>query len=151
MNLRGLSGFHSSTASNWTTSPTKLSLWLADHQMNLAFREVFGDAKPTLPLQEGGHIVCGNATRLDWEEVCPKEEEAEIYIFGNPPYVGSSMQSNEQKTDMAVVFNGIKGYKNLDYIACWFVDGAKYIQNDNAQLAFVSTNSISQGEQVAML
>jgi hypothetical protein len=112
---------------------------------------VFGTAKPTLPLQDGGHIVCGNATRENWEAVCPKDEGAEIYILGNPPYLGSSMQSAEQKEDMAIVFRGINGYKNLDYIACWFLIGSKYIQSVNAQLAFVSTNSITQGEQVAML
>ncbi|MBL4707135.1 MAG: class I SAM-dependent DNA methyltransferase [Flavobacteriales bacterium] len=146
-----LSQFYGIEIDDFACQTAKLSLWLADHQMNQAFREVFGDAKPTLPLQEGGQIVCGNATRLDWEEVCPKEDEAEIYILGNPPYLGSSMQSKKQKADMVTVFDGIKGYKNLDYIACWFLVGARYIQDSIAQLAFVSTNSISQGEQVAML
>ncbi|MCI5212030.1 MAG: hypothetical protein D3910_25350 [Candidatus Electrothrix sp. ATG2] len=117
----------------------------------MAFREVFGEARPTLPLQDGGNIVCGNATRMDWEEVCPKEEGAEIYILGNPPYLGYGMQAKEQKADLAEVFRGIKRYKNLDYISCWFMLGSRYIHNSTAQLAFVSTNSISQGEQVAIL
>lgn len=128
-----------------------LSLWLAEHQMNQAFFKEFGRAKPALPLKETGNIVHGNACRLDWETVCPKKPEDEIYILGNPPYLGSSMQSAEQKADMALVFKGIDGFKNLDYIACWFLKGANYIQNHNAQYAFVSTNSICQGEQVAML
>ena len=128
-----------------------LSLWLAEHQMNLEFYKAFGRTSPSLPLHDGGHIVHGNATRCDWEEVCPKEDGDEIYILGNPPYLGSSMQNKEQKEDMASVFQGIKNYKNLDYIACWFYKGAKYIQNSNTKLAFVTTNSIAQGEQVAML
>lgn len=128
-----------------------LSLWLAEHQMNLEFYKAFGRTSPSLPLQDGGNIVHGNATRLNWEEVCPKNEGDEIYILGNPPYLGSSMQNKEQKVDKDLIFKGIKNYKNLDYIACWFYIGAKYIKNVNAKLAFVTTNSISQGEQVEYL
>ena len=119
--------------------------------MNMTFKKVFGECKPTLPLQDGGNIVCGNATRIDWEEVCPKDEGYEIYILGNPPYLGSTMQSKNQKTDLTTVFSGVTTYKNIDYIGCWFLLGARYIRNANALLAFVSTNSISQGEQVAIL
>ncbi len=146
-----LTQFYGIELDDFAHETAKLSLWLAEHQMNLEFKDVFGSAKPTLPLQDGGHIVCGNATRLDWGQVCPKEDGAEIYIMGNPPYLGSSMQSKEQKKDMATVFVGIKKYKNLDYIACWFLIGSRYIEGINSQLAFVSTNSITQGEQVAML
>ncbi|AVC44424.1 SAM-dependent methyltransferase [Francisella tularensis subsp. novicida] len=128
-----------------------LSMWLVEHQMNLKFYEAFGRTSPTLPLKAGGNIVAGNATRLDWEEVCPKNDGDEIYLLGNPPYLGARLQSKEQKADMASVFNGIKNYNNLDYIGCWFYKGAKYIQGVSAKLAFVSTNSISQGEQVAIL
>lgn len=128
-----------------------LSLWLAEHQMNLEFYKAFGRTSPSLPLQNGGNIVHGNATRLDWEEVCPKNEVDEIYILGNPPYLGSSMQNLEQKEDMDHVFKGIKNYKNLDYIACWFYLASKYIKTFNAKFSFVSTNSINQGEQVSML
>ncbi|MBK2266514.1 class I SAM-dependent DNA methyltransferase [Francisella philomiragia] len=128
-----------------------LSMWLVEHQMNLKFYEAFGRTSPTLPLKAGGNIVAGNATRLDWEEVCPKNSDNEIYLLGNPPYLGARLQSKEQKADMATVFDGIKNYNNLDYIGCWFYKGAKYIQGVNAELAFVSTNSISQGEQVAIL
>ena len=128
-----------------------LSLWLAQHQMNMKFKEVFGTGNPTLPLKEGGHIEKCNATRVDWETVCPKKEGDEIYILGNPPYLGSSMQSKEQKDDMALVCKGFENYKNLDYIAAWFIKGGNFIQNANAKFAFVSTNSICQGEQVALL
>ena len=119
--------------------------------MNMGFKAVFGTTNPTLPLQAGGNIIHGNATRENWETVCPKNAADEIYILGNPPYLGSSMQNAIQKEDMALVFKGFSNYKNLDYIAAWFIKGANYIQNHNAQFAFVSTNSICQGEQVALL
>jgi hypothetical protein len=128
-----------------------LSLWLAEHQMNVLFKKEFGTVPPALPLQDGGNIVHGNATRLDWGKVCPKNDGDEIYILGNPPYLGARLQNEEQKQDMNIVFNGINGFNNLDYIACWFYLGAKYIRGINAKYSFVSTNSINQGEQVALL
>lgn len=128
-----------------------LSLWLTEHQMNVEFFKKFGQCNPTLPLKEAGNIVCGNATRLNWEEVCPKKQGDEIYILGNPPYLGSSLLSEEQKRDMAATFGNQDGYKKLDYIACWFYKGACFIRNSKAHFAFVSTNSICQGEQVALL
>lgn len=127
-----------------------LSLWLAEHQMNLEFYKAFGRTSPSLPLQNGGNIVHGNATRLDWEEVCPKNVGDEIYILGNPPYLGGKSQSKEQKEDMALVFKGIKNFKELDYIACWFYLAANYI-NDNSKIAFVTTSSICEGSQVEQL
>lgn len=128
-----------------------LSLWLAQHQMNQKFKEVFGESNPTLPLQAGGNIVHGNATRLDWEVVCPKKENDETYILGNPPYLGSFLQNKEQKQDLAIVCKGFKSYKDLDYIACWFLKAANYSANSNVCFAFVTTNSICQGEQVILL
>ena len=129
-----------------------LSLWLAEHQMNQEFSKEFGRTKPALPLKETGNIVHGNATRLDWGEICPKNEDDEVFILGNPPYLGAKMQSNEQKKDMEIVFNGFDSYKKLDFISCWFVKGSNYLQkNKNTSLAFVSTNSICQGEQVGLL
>jgi hypothetical protein len=146
-----LTQFYGIEIDDFAHETAKLSLWLAKHQMNLAFKEVFGAARPTLPLQDGGNIVCGNATRLDWEEVCPKDAGYEIYILGNPPYLGARNQSKEQKADMAYVFDGHKDYKDSDYISCWFLKGLDYINKANAIFAFVSTNSISQGEQVGYL
>jgi type I restriction-modification system DNA methylase subunit len=128
-----------------------LSLWLAEHQMNQEFFKAFGRTKPALPLEQTGSIVHGNATRVDWETVCPKNEGDEIYILGNPPYLGARLQSEDQKSDMAFVFDGIKGYNNLDYISCWFLKGAFYIKGYNSKIALVSTNSICQGEQVSLL
>jgi hypothetical protein len=128
-----------------------LALWLTEHQMNADFERVFGQTKPTLPLQDAGHIVHANACRVDWEEVCPKVEGDETYILGNPPYLGARVQNKLHKADMAVVFEGFKKYKDLDLIAAWFYQGAKYIKEANSRMAFVSTNSICQGEQVTLL
>ena len=119
--------------------------------MNLVFKKVFGETRPTLPLSDSGNIICGNSTRMAWDAVCPKESDAEVYILGNPPYLGARKQDRAHKSDMDVVFEKIKSYGNLDYIACWFLLGSQYIKNSNARLAFVSTNSISQGEQVSLL
>lgn len=126
-----------------------LSLWLAEHQMNQIFFEEFGRRKPALPLTSAGNIVHGNACRLDWEEVCPKNEGDEIYIFGNPPFLGARNQDKIQKQDMLIVFEGREEYKDSDYISCWLLKGAKYIKSINSKYSFVSTNSICQGEQVA--
>ncbi|PWQ93340.1 class I SAM-dependent DNA methyltransferase [Leucothrix pacifica] len=145
-----LTQFYGIELDDFAHETAKLSLWLAEHQMNLAFKEVFGSAKPTLPLQDGGNIVCGNATRLDWEKVCPKEQGTEIYIMGNPPYVWSNDQSTEQKLDMKNILGDIKSYKYLDYICCWFRLSSNYTTDTNIKYAFVSTNSITQGQQVSI-
>jgi hypothetical protein len=128
-----------------------LSLWLAQHQMNMKFKEAFGTGNPTLPLKEGGHITHGNATRIDWGKVCPKKANDEIYVLGNPPYLGSRNQDNIQKEDLDVSISEIKSYRKLDYIAIWFYKAAKYLKNFNGKSAFVSTNSICQGEQIGIL
>lgn len=143
-----LSQFYGIELDDFAHEVAILSLWLAEHQMNLEFFREFCRTSPTLPLHQGGNIVQGNATRLNWEDVCSKEAGYEIYILGNPPYLGSRNQEKTHKEDMELVFK--KDYKSLDYIACWFYLGSKYIRSVNAKLAFVSTNSISQGEQVAL-
>ena len=146
-----LSQFYGIEIKDFAHEMAILSLWLAEHQMNLYFDEKlegFGKSEPILPLKQAGNIVAGNAARINWEEVCPKNEGDEIYIIGNPPYLGSRNQDAEQKSDMEFVFR--KDYKNLDYVLIWFYKGAKFIENCNAQLALVSTNSICQGEQVSL-
>lgn len=129
----------------------KLSLYLAEHQMNLEFSRRFVIEPPTLPLKEGGNIVCANALRLDWHTVCPREKEKEIYVLGNPPYAGVVQQSKEQKADKNIVLKDIKNYKSLDYVSCWFYRGSHYIKGVDAQLGFVATNSITQGQQVSII
>jgi len=128
-----------------------LSLWLAEHQMNTKLNKEFGVNTKALPLTNITQLVCGNACRLDWNMVCPHTSDEEVLVFGNPPYLGARLQLSEQKDDMAKAIGNVIAYNNLDYIASWFVKGAMYISNNNSQLAFVSTNSICQGEQVAIL
>ena len=128
-----------------------LSLWLAEHQMNTKLNEDFGVNTKALPLKNITQIVCGNACRIDWNMVCPHTPEEEVFIFGNPPYLGARLQNEEQKADMKAAMGKEIAYNNLDYISTWFYSGTKYIANSSAKLAFVTTNSISQGEQVALL
>ena len=128
-----------------------LALWLTKHQMNVEFFKEFGRTNPTLPLTDAGNIVQGNACRLDWEEVCPKGDSDEIYILGNPPYLGFQERNKSQKDDVSKVFSKIGKVKRVDYIGCWFKLGADFIENSKVKLAFVSTNSICQGEQVSLL
>ena len=149
-----------------------LSLWLAEHQMNQEFFERLGKRVPTLPLRPNEHIVLGNALRLDWETVCPKTapaqaaplwtvepllqraapdvREPEIYIFGNPPYLGSKMQSVAQKEEVKNIYgnSNSENISNLDYVCGWIGLGAEFIAGSPYQCAFVTTNSITQGEQV---
>ena len=145
-----LSQFYGIELDDFAAETAKLSLWLAEHQMNQEFKEVFGDARPTLPLQDSGHIVCGNATRVNWGEVCPKDVEYETYVMGNPPYAGQRNHTNFHRDDMDYVFSGEDNYKKLDYISCWFYKASKYIDT-RTKFSFVTTNSICQGTQVDML
>ena len=130
----------------------KLSLWIAEHQMNSKFKEIFGKTKPTLPLAKISTIRCGNALRLDWLKVCPPGEAAELYICSNPPYLGNTVQDQEQQSDVALACRplGIAS-KELDYIAGWFAKAATYIRDRDAAFAIVATNSLCQGRQVALL
>ena len=128
-----------------------LSLWLAEHQMNNKFEEAFGIRPNALPLRPSGHIVCGNACRLDWNTVCPHTAEDEVYVMGNPPYLGARLQDENQKEDMQFAMQNKITFNNLDYIATWFYIGSEYIKKSKSRLAFVTTNSICQGEQVALL
>ena len=146
-----LTQFYGIELDEYACDTATLSLWLAEHQMNVKFKEELYVLPETLPLKPSGHIVCGNACRLDWNIVCPHTPEDEIYIMGNPPYLGSSMQDENQKEDLEIVCSHFKNYKNLDYIASWFYKGAQYISGNNAKCAFVSTNSICQGDSVALL
>ncbi|STC69317.1 DNA methyltransferase [Corynebacterium pilosum] len=128
-----------------------LSLWISKHQMNVEFEEKFKTSQSIIPLKETGQIRAGNAARVQWESVCPNNGTDEIYIIGNPPYGGSKKQTKEQKADYEFVFVDEKYSKNLDYIALWFIKGARYIQGTRAELALVSTNSVSQGEHVGLM
>lgn len=128
-----------------------LSMWLAEHQMNRKLHDDFGVNTRALPLHNITQIQCGNACRLDWNTACPHEKEEEVFVFGNPPYLGTKWQNEIQKSDIDLVMPNNQLRRSLDYISCWFYLAAKYIAGTKAKSAFVSTNSICQGEQVPAL
>lgn len=147
-----LSQFSGIELDDFAHEVARLSLYIAEHQMNVEMEEALADVHPKLlPLREAGNIVCGNALRIDWETVLNAKADDEVYIFGNPPYIGSQKQTLSQKKDIDELFININSHRILDYIAGWFIKGAKFINNYNAKIAFVTTNSINQGQQVAIL
>jgi len=146
-----LNQFYGIEIDDFAHETAKLSLYLAEHQMNLEFKKTFGETKPTLPLDKGGNIVCENAARIGWETVCPKDNNSEIYILGNPPYLGAKLQQENHKEDLKTVASGLERFKNLDYISCWFIKATDYILETTNKFSFVSTNSICQGEHVSLL
>lgn len=144
-----LDQFYGIEIEDFACDVTRLSLWIAEHQMNVKLHQEIKDAvRPTLPLHKAGAIVCGNALRLDWEEILPHKEDDEVYLFGNPPYLGSKKQTVQQKEDLQISCDYTKDYKMLDYVVGWFYLGAKYISGTEASYAFVTTDSICQGELV---
>jgi hypothetical protein len=133
----------------WPARIAEVALWLMDHQMNLMVSEAFGQYYARLPLKKNATIVHGNALRTDWHTVVPNTKLS--YILGNPPFLGSKYQSEQQREDIKLIFNGINGAGVLDYVAAWYLKAARYIQNTAIKVAFVSTNSIAQGEQTGIL
>ena len=127
----------------------KLSLWLMDHMMNMELGAYYGKPLRKLPLKEAPHIVQGNALRLNWEEVVPKEKLT--HILGNPPFLGARIMEAEQKEDIEILFGDMRGVGNLDYVTGWYFKASEYIQRTAITCAFVSTNSITQGEQAGIL
>ncbi|HHJ4356572.1 TPA: class I SAM-dependent DNA methyltransferase [Raoultella ornithinolytica] len=146
-----ISQFYGIEIDDFACEIARLSLWLAEHQLNSQWEQAFGFAPPALPLRESGNVFSGNSLQLDWNTICPKSSEDEVYVIGNPPFLGTLGRSDEQRSDMQTVFSGFKALGGLDFVACWFWKGAKYIQNSRAELALVATNSLCQGEQVATL
>ena len=125
----------------------KTALWIAESQMLKETAKILDKDLNFLPLKSYANIVEGNALRIDWESVVPKNELH--YILGNPPFVGYAYQSKEQKDDLESVMKGFG--KNIDYVAGWYYKAAQMMQGTNIQAALVSTNSITQGEQVAAI
>ena len=137
----------------------QVAMWLMDHQMNMRVSEDFGQYFVRLPLRKSANIVCANALRIEWQsliEPIPWEqgEQRFNFIYGNPPFSGKSLMNAEQKEDMAVVFSNVKGAGVLDFVTAWYIRSAQYLIQSltfKTRCAFVSTNSISQGEQVGIL
>ena len=133
----------------WPVRIAEVALWLVDHQMNMKLSEEFGEYYVRLPLKKSPNIIHGNALRLSWEDVISADKLT--YIIGNPPFIAKNNRSSEQNNDMAFVANHIRGYGKLDFVAAWYIKAIQYIENTKIGVAFVSTNSITQGEQVGPL
>ncbi|HAT9135716.1 TPA: class I SAM-dependent DNA methyltransferase [Legionella pneumophila] len=128
----------------------QVSLWMTDHQMNIAVSEAFGQYFKRLPLKKSPNILCGNSIEEDWVDFVKPGEET--YILSNPPFCGKQYQNTEQKKDMKKMFSSVKGAGILDYVSAWYIKAAQFMNNSpSTKTAYVSTNSITQGEQVSIL
>lgn len=141
--------FHGIEISEWPVRIAEVAMWLMDHQMNQRVSEAFGKSYERLPLRSSPHIVQGNALRLDWRAVLPPLDG--VYVMGNPPFVGKQYRNPEQQADMDLVWDSVKGAGVLDYVTCWYRRAAEYIAGTTIGVGFVSTNSITQGEQTGIL
>lgn len=134
---------------DFAVSVANAALWIAESQMLEETMSIVYSNIEFLPIKSYSNIVEGNALRLNWEEVVPKDKLS--YIIGNPPFLGARLMSSSQKEDMLHVFGKLKGVGNLDYVSAWYRKSAELIQDTTVEVALVSTNSITQGEQVAIL
>lgn len=134
---------------DFAVSVANAALWIAESQMLEETMSIVYSNIDFLPIKSYSNIVEGNALRLNWEEIIPKNKLS--YIIGNPPFLGARLMSSAQKEDMIHVFGKLKGVGNLDYVSAWYRKSAELIQDTSVQVALVSTNSITQGEQVAIL
>lgn len=148
-----IANFHGIEITDFAAETAKLALFIAEYQANAVFKEVFGQGPASLPLRESAHIVCDNALRVDWEVVCPPPGDGEeVFIAGNPPFLGKAQQDKDQKADMDHVFKGhVKNYRAFDLVAAWYFKAGNYIRGRLAQSALVSTNSICQGASASNL
>lgn len=139
--------FYGIEINDFAVTVAKTALWIAESQMMKETEDIVHMSLDFLPLKSYANIIEGNALRIDWESVVPRHELN--YIMGNPPFVGKKEQTKEQKCDLIGVFGQkIKGVGNLDYVTGWYIKAIEIMDNANIQAAFVSTNSITQGEQV---
>ena len=146
--------FYGIEINDFAVTVATTALWISEAQMMAETEKIIHHDIDFLPLKSYANIHEGNSLRIAWEEVCPKDELN--YIIGNPPFVGYSLQSKEQKADLLNIFVDEKGkpYKTsgkIDYVAAWYYKAAQMMQNTNIHAALVSTNSITQGEQVAAI
>jgi hypothetical protein len=166
-----LGQFHGIELDDFAAETAKLALFIAEAQANARHAGAFGAEPAKLPLKSGAKIVCGNALRLDWEQVCPPPSSAivesdmlgptgrlalddpyEVFIAGNPPFLGKRQQTPEIKADMDLVFSGrLRTYRALDMVTCWFLRAADYIRGRTARAALVATNSVCQGASASTL
>jgi len=141
--------FYGIEIGEWAARIAETALWLTDHQMNTELSLAAGNQFMRIPLRSSPHIRCANALRMDWNELLPAGECS--HVLGNPPFVGKKEQNREQKEDHARIWGNNNGSGILDYVTCWYVKAGEYTRRHRIPCAFVSTNSISQGEQVGVL
>lgn len=172
-----LTNFRGIEINSFPAEIARLALVIAEYQSNVQYCGQIEALQTVLPLSKENWIICGNALRLDWLSICPptgnavkvvaddlfetplvqteidfENEGGETYICGNPPYLGSTWQDAGQKADLENIFKGrTTSWKSLDYVAGWFMKAADYGKHTNSSAAFVTTNSICQGQQVAIL
>jgi hypothetical protein len=149
LSMVDVDAFYGIEISEWPARIAEVAMWLMDHQMNIRLSEVFGQYFVRLPLKKSPTIVIGNALRLDWKKILPPEDCN--YVLGNPPFVGGKYQTKEQRSDMDLVAGKVKNSGLLDYVTGWYFKAAEYIHGKKIVVGFVSTNSITQGEQVGVL
>lgn len=141
--------FYGIEINDFAVTVAKTALWIAESQMMKETEDIMHMSLDFLPLKSYANIVEGNALRMEWESVVPKQELN--YIMGNPPFIGARMMNTEQKGDLNSVFPGWKNAGNLDYVSCWYKKAADLMEETSVRSALVSTNSVTQGEAVANL
>lgn len=144
-----LDQFYGIEINDFAVTVARTALWISEDQMMKETMDIIHQDMNILPLKTYANIVEGNALTMDWNDLVDKNEVD--YIMGNPPFVGKKEQSKTQKEDLIKIFGKIKGVRNIDYVAGWFKKAAKYIEGTNIRIAFVSTNSICQGEQASII
>lgn len=145
----GIHQFYGIEINDFAVTVAKTELWIAESQMMKETEEIVEHDLDFLPLKSYANITEANALRINWESVLPKEKLS--YIMGNPPFVGARIMNTEQNKDIVSIFDGVKNNGNLDYVSCWYKKSADFMTGTAIRTALVSTNSITQGEQVAIL
>lgn len=141
--------FYGIEINDFAVTVAKTALWIAESQMMQETEQLMQINLDFLPLKSYANIVEGNSLRIDWESVVPKNKLS--FIMGNPPFVGARLMNNIQKSDVLSIFDGVKNNGNLDYVSCWYKKATDMMTGTEIRTALVSTNSITQGEQVAIL
>lgn len=145
--------FYGIDLADFAVETAKLALFIAEYQANALFQQAFGRKPADLPLRDAANVVCDNALRVNWERVCPVPEDGgEVFIAGNPPFLGDNSRSDEQNEDMDHVLAAhLPAHRRIDFVSCWVFKAANYVRGRNARSALVSTNSICQGQSVGAL
>ncbi len=141
--------FYGIEIGEWPARIAETALWLTDHKMNIELSQATGYLYQRIPLRAAPHIRCANALRFDWNDLLPADKCS--YVLGNPPFVGYTFQSKEQKEDLRLIAGHVRNCGLLDYVTLWYFRAVEYIDGSDIRCAFVSTNSITQGEQVGVL